>query len=63
MSRLPHLAAQAEQRRRAQTVESANGHRGNDSAVRDAFLGIGIRLGIVLGLAYGIQAAIPWIAG
>ncbi|WDZ76048.1 hypothetical protein PWG15_15750 [Ensifer adhaerens] len=63
MSRLPHLAALAEQRRRAQGSENIENHRGNDSAVRDAFLGIGIRLGIVLGLAYGIQAAIPWIAG
>ncbi|MEI2301342.1 hypothetical protein [Ensifer sp. MJa1] len=63
MSRLPHLAAQAELRRRAQIAEHAESDHGNDSAVRDAFLGIGIRLGIVLGLAYGIQAAIPWIAG
>ncbi|MGE6782611.1 hypothetical protein ACQKGL_08830 [Ensifer adhaerens] len=63
MSRLPHLAAQAELRRRAQTGEHSESHRGSETAVRDAFLGIGIRLGIVLGLAYGIQAAIPWIAG
>ncbi|HEV7323193.1 MAG TPA: hypothetical protein VGO04_31705 [Ensifer sp.] len=63
MSRLPHLAAQAELRRRAKPAESTERHRGNDTAVRDAFLGIGIRLGIVLCLAYGIQAAIPWIAG
>jgi len=61
MSRLPHLAAQAEQRRRGQgNIENRHD---NDSAVRDAFLGIGVRLGIVLGLAYGIQTAIPWIAG
>lgn len=61
MSRLPHLAAQAEQRRRGQgNIENRHD---NDGAVRDAFLGIGVRLGIVLGLAYGIQAAIPWIAG
>lgn len=63
MSRFPHLAARAEQSRRAQRAEHAESFHGNDSAVRDAFLGIGIRLGIVLGLAYGIQAAIPWIAG
>jgi len=63
MSRLPHLAAQAEPRRRAQANENFENRRDNNSAVRDAFLGIGIRLGIVLGLAYGIQAAISWIAG
>ncbi|WP_043610677.1 hypothetical protein [Ensifer sp. ZNC0028] len=63
MSRLPHLAAQAELRRRTQTAEHSESRRGSDTAVRDAFLGIGIRLGIVLGLAYGIQAAIPLIAG
>ena len=63
MSRLPHLAAQVEPRRRAQANENFENRRDNDSAVRDAILGIGIRLGIVLGLAYGIQAAISWIAG
>lgn len=63
MSRLPHLAARAEQIRRAEPDKRTNHDRGNDSAVRDAFLGIGLRLAVVLGLAYGIQAAIPWIAG
>ncbi|HEV7309853.1 hypothetical protein [Ensifer sp.] len=63
MSRLPHLAAQAELCRRARTAKHVENDRGSDTAVRDAFLGIGIRLGIVLALAYGIQAAIPWIAG
>jgi len=63
MSRLPHLAAQAEQRRRGQGNENIENRQDNDSAVRDVFLGIGVRLGIVLGLAYGIQTAIPWIAG
>ncbi|MBZ7923270.1 hypothetical protein LAC81_15880 [Ensifer adhaerens] len=62
MSRLPHLAARADLNRRAHGNENVQNRR-NDSAVRDAFLGIGIRLGIVLGLAYGIQTVIPWIAG
>ncbi|MBK5567409.1 hypothetical protein AB4Z34_11415 [Ensifer sp. 2YAB10] len=62
MSRLPHLAARAELNRRAHGNEKIENRR-NDSAVRDAFLGIGIRLGVVLGLAYGIQAIIPWLAG
>lgn len=60
MSRFPHLAAQAEQRRRSQETET---YPADNSVVRDAFLGIGIRLGIVLGLAYGIQTVIPWLAG
>ncbi|WP_457581343.1 hypothetical protein [Ensifer canadensis] len=60
MSRFPHLAAQAEQRRRSQETET---YSADNTVVRDAFLGIGIRLGIVLGLAYGIQAIIPWLAG
>lgn len=53
MSRLPHLAARADLNRRAHGNENVQNRR-NDSAVRDAF-GIGIRLGIVLGLAYGIR--------
>lgn len=60
MSRFPHLAAQAEQRRRLQQIEA---HPAENAVVRDVFLGIGIRLGIVLLLAYGIQIILPWIAG
>ncbi len=60
MSRFPHLAAQAEQRRRSQETEAC---AADNSVVRDAFLGIGIRLGIVLVLAYAIQIVIPWLAG
>ncbi|MBP1875055.1 hypothetical protein J2Z19_004788 [Ensifer adhaerens] len=60
MSRFPHLAAQAELRRRSQEFEP---HPADNSVVRDAFLGIGIRLGVVLGLAYAIQTVIPWLAG
>lgn len=60
MSRFPHLAAQAEQRRRAQQTEVRPADNG---VVRDVFLGIGLRLGIVLLLAYGIQIILPWLAG
>ncbi|CAN7455292.1 MULTISPECIES: hypothetical protein [Ensifer] len=60
MSRFPHLAAQAEQRRRS---EGSDNYATSNSVVRDAFLGIGIRLGIVLGLAYAIQMVIPWFVG
>lgn len=63
MSRFPHLAARAADRWRIESSERAEHLPPKDSAVRDAFLGIGIRLAIVLGLAYGIQAALPWIAG
>ena len=38
MSRLPHLAAQAESRRRAQANENFENRRDSDSAVRDAIL-------------------------
>lgn len=60
MSRFPHLAAQAEQRRRSQQTEAQPADTG---VVRDVFLGIGVRLGIVLLLAYGIQIILPWLAG
>ncbi len=63
MSRFLHLAARAAERRRVESSERAERLPPRDSAVRDAFLGIGIRLAVVLGLAYGIQAALPWIAG
>lgn len=60
MSRFPRLAAQAERRRRSQETEAC---AADNSAVRDAFVGTGIRLGIVLVLAYAIQIVIPWLAG